>query len=202
MRLSSRNYREYLHTSRTHPPSRSQPLIKNQNQFFSVSYFFTGNLKPLIYTTVPAFLGLELWMELQVNSFPAGLSFPFGFILFWAFFYSFRTPLKTRSPQVSQAKSNAKKSSTSPPFQAPPKQTPEAARVSPVPPDIQAALLVLGLKDCRDWGAIHKRYRELAKQVHPDLNPDLTSAENRFILYDNAYRKLMGVKNRYFKAAS
>lgn len=202
MRLSSRNYREYLHSSRSHPPNRSQPAKEAPHPFTSISYLFAGNLKPLIYTTVPAFLGLELWMEFQLDSFPTGISFPFGFIMFWTFFYTFRSPIKTKTTQFSKPKPQFKNEAASYQFKSASKSAADEIKISPVPQEIEAALLVLGLKDCREWNVIHKRYRELAKQVHPDLNPDLTAAENRFILYDGAYRKLMAVKDRYFKLAS
>lgn len=68
----------------------------------------------------------------------------------------------------------------------------------PVPREVENALAVLGLKDCRDWRTIQKRYRELAKQFHPDLNPDITTAGNRFMIYDGAYRRLVTVREKYF----
>jgi DnaJ-class molecular chaperone len=56
----------------------------------------------------------------------------------------------------------------------------------------------MGIPEARDWATIQKRYRELAKKYHPDLNPELTQAGNRFMLYDAAYRKLEAAKFRYF----
>ncbi|MFM8270090.1 MAG: J domain-containing protein, partial [Pseudomonadota bacterium] len=84
---------------------------------------------------------------------------------------------------------------------------PRRAPQSPVnsnglPKEIENALSLLGLKGCRDWNVIHKRYRELAKRFHPDLNPDITSAGNRFMIYDGAYRRLSLVKEKYFLSST
>ena len=58
----------------------------------------------------------------------------------------------------------------------------------------------MGIPHERDWGLIQKRYRDLAKKYHPDLNPELTQAGNRFILVDAAYRKLETSKYRFFNS--
>ena len=67
-----------------------------------------------------------------------------------------------------------------------------------LPRELTNALGIMGIPEARDWSVIQKRYRELAKKFHPDLNPDLTQAGNRFMLYDAAYRKLEAAKDRYF----
>jgi hypothetical protein len=67
-----------------------------------------------------------------------------------------------------------------------------------LPKEITNALGIMGIPEARDWATIQKRYRELAKKYHPDLNPELTQAGNRFMLYDAAYRKLEAAKFRYF----
>jgi hypothetical protein len=67
-----------------------------------------------------------------------------------------------------------------------------------LPREITNALGIMGIPEARDWTVIQKRYRELAKKYHPDLNPELTQAGNRFMLYDAAYRKLESAKFRYF----
>jgi hypothetical protein len=67
-----------------------------------------------------------------------------------------------------------------------------------LPKEITNALGIMGIPEARDWAMIQKRYRELAKKYHPDLNPELTQAGNRFMLYDAAYRKLEAAKFRYF----
>jgi len=81
------------------------------------------------------------------------------------------------------------------PAQAEPPRPPPP---SLLPKDISHALAVLGLKEGVDWDAIHRRYRELAKQYHPDLNHDITDVGRRFMMYDAAYRKLGAVKAKYF----
>jgi len=82
--------------------------------------------------------------------------------------------------------------------QKPIHQPPPAYSSPPLPPDVQSALGILGLRGCRDFNVIQKRYRELAKKYHPDLNPDITTGGRRFMLYDAAYRKLTIVKEQYF----
>jgi hypothetical protein len=67
-----------------------------------------------------------------------------------------------------------------------------------LPREVENALAILGLTGCRDWNLIQKRYRELAKKFHPDLNQEITQVGNRFMLYDAAYRRLENVKTRYF----
>jgi len=198
MRLSSRNYREYLQELRSHPAARSG--LQNSSSVKSgLVFVLVKDLKPVLYATIPAFLGLELFIQFKTESLPMGISFPFGFILFWALIYSYRNPLKTVPEEKSPPRKETpqKVSGSSPRHKNPA----ESIREIPLPKEIESALLTLGLKNCRDWSVIHKRYRELAKQVHPDLNPELTAAENRFIIYDNAYRKLVAVKRRYFKTA-
>lgn len=197
MRLSSRNYREYLQEWRSHPAARSR--LQNSSVKSGLVFVFVKDLKPVLYATIPAFSGLEVFIQFKTESLPLGISFPFGFILFWALIYSYRNPLKTVPEEKSppRRKEPQKVSSRTQMHQ----NRVEQIRETPLPKEIESALLTLGLKNCRDWGTIHKRYRELAKQVHPDLNPDLTAAENRFIVYDHAYRKLVAVKKRYFKTA-
>ncbi|NBX69667.1 MAG: hypothetical protein EBR01_11970 [Proteobacteria bacterium] len=67
-----------------------------------------------------------------------------------------------------------------------------------LPRELSNALHVMGIPGERDWVNIQKRYRELAKKYHPDLNPELTQAGNRFMLYDAAYRKLEAAKDKHF----
>ncbi len=69
-----------------------------------------------------------------------------------------------------------------------------------LPKDLTNALGIMGIPHERDWGLIQKRYRDLAKKYHPDLNPELTQAGNRFILVDAAYRKLETSKYRFFNS--
>ena len=68
----------------------------------------------------------------------------------------------------------------------------------PLPRDLEIALETLGLKTCREWDAIHQRYRQLAKMYHPDLNSEITQTGRRFMMYDAAYRKLCIGKKQYF----
>lgn len=191
MRLSSRNYRQYLHSPPEGPQTISPPAGFQESKG---KIFFSRNAAPWLISTLSGFLILEVFLEFNAEFLPLGISFPFGFLLFWALFYSYRNPLEINATPAQ-----------SPPAPARPdisEKKPFSPEPILLPDDIQSALIVLGLKNCRNWGVIHRRYRELAKQVHPDLNPELTAAENRFILYDRAYRKLLAVKKIYFSVKS
>lgn len=49
------------------------------------------------------------------------------------------------------------------------------------------ALKVLGLEETLDFNVIKTRYKELAKQLHPDLNPGNAEAEERLKHVNMAY---------------
>ena len=66
-----------------------------------------------------------------------------------------------------------------------------------LPKEIPKLSGILGLREGVDWDTIHRRYRQLAKQFHPDLHPEVTGRGKRFMMYDAAYRKLVTVKTRY-----
>ncbi len=198
MGLDSTKYREYLHQVRSHPPV-SDPT-------WGVSS------KSLLWT-LGLFLALELGLELQWEDYPAGLLFPLGYLVLWALLITFYYPAKRRSfhlimknlfQDVLQHFWEALSLFASPPslkkqkFVPPQIPKKEFQTQNQLPRDLENALGLLGLKGCRDWKKIQKRYRELAKKFHPDLNPDLTQTGNRFIIYDGAYRKLSSVKDKYF----
>ena len=65
-------------------------------------------------------------------------------------------------------------------------------------PDVLEALTTLGLKPGCTWKDIHRNYRTLAKQFHPDLNPDITDFGHRFMRIDAAYHKLDKVRAKHF----
>ena len=227
MAMDAKKYREYLHQTRQHPMPHS-----------TVS---EGESYKHLYYSIPAFLILEFYLEHKVESLPQGIAFPFGFLLFWAFYYTYSKPghleSKLKDPQRWESASiptvilkatiwfvkiaivelaeniilqwilghKQEKPKPTRPIQAESRTTAFKTATSSeegLPREIQNALQLLGLKDCREWSVIHKRYRELAKKFHPDLNPELTSAGNRFMIYDGAYRRLHLVKNKYFKDSS
>ena len=68
-----------------------------------------------------------------------------------------------------------------------------------LPRDVLGALSILGLQPGATWPEIHRRYRDLAKQFHPDLNPEITGAGKRFMLYDSAYRRLLAARDTHFR---
>ncbi|MFM8270022.1 MAG: hypothetical protein ACKN9V_07520, partial [Pseudomonadota bacterium] len=78
MPTESQKYRDYLHQTRSHP-ERALP-----NGASGVPRF--------VYWSVPCFLAVELFFEMRADRFPPGLSFPFGFLLFWAFYYTYLKP--------------------------------------------------------------------------------------------------------------
>jgi hypothetical protein len=228
MAMDAKKYREFLHHSRSHPLSHSSGSSEESYKH--------------LYFSIPAFLILEFYLEHKAESLPQGIAFPFGFLLFWAFYYTYQRPghleSKLKSPQRWQTSSiptvilkatiwfvkvtivelveniilqwilgQKSEEQKQPAHQTASHTQSNSQRVAKpseenLPREIENALLLLGLKGCRDWSLIHKRYRELAKKFHPDLNPDLTSAGNRFMIYDGAYRRLHLVKNKYFKDPS
>ncbi len=184
MALSHKDYRSHLYENRTHP----ERVESNQKNSLSFSFW--------ILSCVP-FLIVEYILQKEFKKMPSGLVFPAGFFLFWGFyqtllFSKFKFNHKSIAKKVPPPLRSVK--AAVPPTTPPPKK-PENF----LPEKILQNLSVLGLKPTRDWNTIHKRYRELAKQYHPDLNPDVTTRGTRFMIYDAAYRNLVKYKKEYFK---
>lgn len=215
-------------------------------------------------TSLLLFGALEYGIEVYIDSLPGGLMLPLGFLLYWAFYYTYYQPnrLDDRLQPLSQlnipsvfgmifgvavwfvkvtvvglfdlvfvrwwrpapaaakarprpqaARENTgsyrfhqntgsyrsyRPSSEGPKASPPPGARPTAPH--PLPLEMLQALAVLGLNEgVPAWDSIHKRYRELAKRYHPDLNQEITRAGNRFIKVDQAYRKLSEGKGKFFK---
>jgi hypothetical protein len=163
---------------------------------------------------------------------PSALVFPVGFLLFWAFYFTFYKPNvleeKLSDPlrwQVSFPPSlvlglvlwfikasflELRYLVLEAPFsrfqrlEKPKiKVTEEKPVVASAPtakysPEITAALRVLGIESLNivTWNEIHRRYRFLAKKLHPDLNRTGTQGR-RFIEVDQAYRQLVRQKNLF-----
>ena len=220
-------YREHLYRQRAHPIHPPSDFIDNRDSFTTV------------YLSAIPFLVAEYFTEVTYEFIPSGLVFPVGYLLFWAFFYTYYRPgfLEERLSQPKKYElvgipsvllgvviwfikvtvielmsfilhqllglpNRPHRQKTAP-------RGPQPVVISPalnehphhptsLPPDILRALRVLGLPDNTDWNTIHRRYRDLAKQFHPDLNPDITAIGRRFMTYDEAYQKLSGVKGKYF----
>jgi hypothetical protein len=225
MRSSAKQYREELHRLRSHPsqdPMRG--FYDQRDSFFNV------------YISLIPFLALEYLAELSYEVLPGGLVFPLGFLLFWAFYYTFYKPgfLEERlkaspaqwdwfllptlllgvgiwfvkvtlvelgrlfffswwTPTAARPTPGAAHRRAAP--KAPAQK--EAPKAPAFPPDLADALFQLGLKPGCKWRDIHKQYRALAKQFHPDLNPDVTDG-HRFMRVDAAYHKLDRARSKYF----
>ncbi len=203
-----------------------------------------------VVVSLVAFAAAEFFVELNIDSLPGGLVFPFGFILFWAFYYTYYRPNNLENhlrplsemsfPNVfgvvfgvtvwfvkvtvvgifdvifvrwwqTEATPKAKpqagpraqphqerKESTGSYSYRPRPEAPPAGKTG-LPSDLATALHILGIEDREPtWDIIHKRYRELAKKFHPDLNREITQG-HRFIRIDQAYRKLSAGKGSFFK---
>lgn len=240
-------YREHLYRYRSHPPEGAgvRPDLPDRRNSFAA-----------VYLSILPFIGLEYFAELYFRVLPSGLVFPVGFVLFWAFFYTYYKPgvlegrlsnssdwslavlpslligtafwlvkvtiigtmqfflpelLKQPEPQRPrpqpqprpqyQYRQQTAQQSQQRAYahQAPPRPQPSRPAPNALPRDIQQALVLLGVENTRSWIHIQRRYRELAKQYHPDLNPEITDVGRRFMVYDSAYRKLCQVKTRYFR---
>ena len=248
MPTSVRQYREELYRLRTHPPTAgaTADIAGDPRDSFG-----------RVYLSAIPFLVAEYFVEAKSDFLPSGLVFPTGFLLFWAFYYTYYRPgmLENRlselpnrwdlsafpslliglaiwfvkitlqevlhlvawvspAPQVVKAKPKMhhhtnyyRRASThqhthSRPHrpQTPPPLNQQARTQTPgLPADIQEALFVLGIPKERDFQMIHKRYRELAKRYHPDLNHEVTASGREFMRIDSAYRKIVRVKAVYFK---
>jgi len=238
MPFNAREYREYLYQNQAHPHAP----VPQQDE---------GGFRGLYLTLFP-FLVAEYFAELHYDSLPSGIVFPLGYVLFWAFYYTYYQP-GFLEEKLSEKKKwdllsvptvligaliwfvkvcviefgekvilgsllgiTTKRRADQPrPQQQRPPNRPTGERhfhahTNPNPPrpahlglprDLENALAILGLSGCRDWASIHKRYRELAKKFHPDLNPEITQVGNRFMIYDAAYRKLEAAKAKYFTQA-
>ncbi|MBY0370643.1 J domain-containing protein [bacterium] len=224
MRLNARQYRDQLYRLRAHPDSFEG--------FYDQRDSFT-----MVYLSVIPFGIAEYLVEARYDVIPSGLVFPIGFLLFWAFYYTYYKPgiLEDRLTKPSQfnlmsipllvfgvliwfvkvtlvelghlavfqwlvakpaarPKPHAAKASA--------KTAPQGGRPAAPPPllspDLLEALNALGLKPGCSWNDIHRQYRTLAKQFHPDLNPDITDFGRRFIHLDAAYHKLAKVRSKHF----
>jgi hypothetical protein len=229
MALRSKEYRETIYRLKSHPQVAPPSDFVDQRDSLTHLYF----------SLIP-FVGLEYFVEFSYELPISGLVFPMGFLLYWAFYYTYYRPgfledhlSESRNrkniwaevpslllgvaiwfvkvsfveffhflfiwmfskPQKVKVHRRGHRPNLSREETAPP---PFKSGVAPLPHEVMAALKVLGLGPCRDWNTIHHRYRDLAKRFHPDLNPDLTSAGSRFIMYDKAYRSLLAVKSKYF----
>ena len=191
MALSHKDYRSHLYANRTHP-EQPQTIQKSS---LSLSFW--------IMSSIP-FLIIEYFFEVEFKRLPSGLVFPAGYVMFWGFYQSLLFSKFNGIPKIKAKKARPLLKSVKMPSQEQ-RHSQEAKQSSSksvenfLPEKILQNLSVLGLKPTREWSTIQKRYRELAKQYHPDLNPDITTRGTRFMIYDAAYRNLLKFKKEYFK---
>jgi hypothetical protein len=230
MRTSAKDYRNNAYRLRAHPRDDEFDFFDRRDSFATV------------YLSVIPFAAAEYFTEVSFDLLPGGLVFPVGFLLFWAFYYTYYKPgfLENRlvSPQkmnvaaiptlvlgiliwfvkvtlvevshlllfqwITKPKPTPKRAAARPaqagrtstgsgPHTVPPTKPP-----SLLTPDLVLALQVLGLKPGCHWRNIHKQYRALAKQFHPDLNPEITDFGHRFMKVDDAYHRLEKVRSKHF----
>lgn len=239
--IPTRDYRDQLYRIRQHPEDEA---FQDDRDNFKKVYF-----------SVLPFCGLEWMLRKAWVVYPHGIVMPIGFLLFWAFYYTYYKPgmleerlaersqwtpgrigvvlagvtiwfvkatvvelgqllmLLPRAATARKAKVAAPPKRTSPP-PLPKEDTQHTADANltrvfvldrdrkPVaialPRDVLYALTVLGLDVRSSWDDIHKRYRELAKKYHPDLNQDGTLGGRRFLQVDAAYRRLIEVREKFF----
>ena len=76
--MPEKKYRKHLYENRSHP--EDEYFVDQRDSFVGVY----GSLIP--------FLGAEYIVELTLDSLAPGLIFPVGFLLFWAFYYTYYQP--------------------------------------------------------------------------------------------------------------
>ncbi len=211
--MTSKEYREQIYRMRSHPHKAAAGFRDARDSF------------TVVYASVIPFAALEYFSELSFATLASGLVFPVGFLLFWAFYYTFYRPgfLENRLSAPTAVdfygmpilllgffiwffKGTLKEILRF--FKPKPKATrvvvrPKLNRPAPPPllaPDLLHALQTLGLKPGCSWKQIHSQYRSLAKQYHPDLNPDITDFGNRFMKVDEAYHRLGKVRDKHFSS--
>src|SRR3989338_1564084 len=79
--MHARDYRKEAYRLRSHPPTDRTPTLVDARNSFS-----------MVYTSLLLFVGLELMTEAVATAIPGGLVFPMGFLLFWAFYYTYYRP--------------------------------------------------------------------------------------------------------------
>lgn len=91
--IRSREYREHLYRVRQHPETRDDDATRDDRD----------NFKKVYLSTVP-FLALEWSLRKSWPLYPHGIVLPVGFLLFWAFYYTYYKPgmLEDRLAERSQ----------------------------------------------------------------------------------------------------
>jgi hypothetical protein len=82
MRATSRRYRQEVYRLRSHPEDRMTP-----SEFIDQRDSNLG-----LYLSLIPFLALEYVAELSFSVVPTGVIFPVGYLLFWAFYYTYYKP--------------------------------------------------------------------------------------------------------------
>src|SRR5450631_1123192 len=81
MSANARNYRERLYRSRAHPGVEDRSdFVDKRDSFLTV------------YASAIPFLALEYIAERNYEFLPSGLVCPVGYLMFWAFYYTYYRP--------------------------------------------------------------------------------------------------------------
>lgn len=79
--MDAKDYREQLHRNRSHSSEKQKDAFVDQRDSFSI-----------VYLSLIPFLVVEYFIEVAYDVIPAGLIFPIGYLLFWAFYYTYYKP--------------------------------------------------------------------------------------------------------------
>jgi hypothetical protein len=184
-----------------------------------------------VWISLPPFLMMEYFVELSMPRMPSALVFPVGFLLFWAFYFTFYKPnvledklsdplrwqlsfppslilglvlwfikasfLELRYLVLEAPFSRVERLEKTKVVEEKPVVVVREP-IATYSPEVSAALRILGIESLNvvTWNEIHRRYRFLAKKLHPDLNRTGTQGR-RFIEVDQAYRQLVRQKNLF-----
>jgi len=82
MSANARHYRDHIYKMRAHPEAAAEAkaFSDGRDSFAKV------------YVSLAPFLALEYFTELKSDSIVSGLMFPTGYLLFWAFYYTYYRP--------------------------------------------------------------------------------------------------------------
>ena len=81
MSVNAKQYREHLYRLRSHPATAApEGFVDQRNSFLT------------IYLSLVPFIVCEYFAEVNYDFLPSGIVFPLGYLLFWAFYYTYYKP--------------------------------------------------------------------------------------------------------------